>query len=177
MKNLRYQYLLLGSILLVSIVGNANAHDGAINISGTIIDKTCTVSPDSTNFTVTLGNIPSKQLERKGDGSRYEFFSINLEKCGADASGVTVAFNGPKDSQNADLLALSSVEGGASGMGIGIYNQDKSLIPVGSDSVPIALMPNQASVSIGFYARYISDGGDVNTGIANASATFTLTYA
>lgn len=177
MKYLRYNYLILGSALLVSISLNANAHDGTVNISGTITDNTCTVSPDSTDFTVTMGNVASKQFKQAGDGSRYEHFSINLEKCGDVASGVTATFNGAKDSQNTDLLAIPSVTGGASGMGIAIYNQDKSLIPLGKDSMQMALTPNQASVSIGFYARYIADGGEVTTGTANASATFILTYA
>lgn len=176
MKYLR-RSLFLGSALLMSIASNANAHDGTVNISGTITDNTCTVSPDSKDFTVTMGNVASKQFYQAGDGTRYEPFTIHLEKCGGAANGVTVAFSGTKDSRNTDLLAIPSGTGVASGMGIGIYNQDKSLIPVGSDSVQTKLTPNQASVSIVFYARYIADGGAVTAGTANASATFTLTYA
>lgn len=167
----------LGSVILMVMANNVLAHDGVVNISGKITDNTCTVSPDSKNFTVTLGNVASKQFYQAGDGTRYEPFSINLEKCGGAASGVTVAFNGEKDNRNTELLAIQSVIGVASGIGIGIYDKDKNLIPVGTNSPQTKLSPNQASVTISFYARYIADGGEVAAGIANSSATFTLTYA
>lgn len=176
MKNFHLSKFLCCTMLF-SIAPFSLAHDGIVNISGTITDNTCTVSPDSKDFTVKMGNVPSKQFYQAGDGTRYEPFFIHLEKCGGAASGVTVSFSGPKDNRNSDLLAIPSGNGNASGMGIGIYNQDKSLIPIGSNSIQTKLTPNQPSVSISFYARYIADGGVVTTGTANAAATFTLTYA
>lgn len=176
MKNFRCLLFLSGAILL-SNTGFAVGHDGVVNISGAITDNTCTVSPDSTDFTVKLGSVPSKQFYQAGDGTRYEPFTIHLEKCSGTVSGITVSFSGPKDNLNTDLLAIPSGTGIASGIGVGIYNQDKSLIPVGSNSIQTTLTPNQSSVSIYFYARYIADGGVVTPGIANTSATFTLTYS
>lgn len=165
------------SALLSVLSGSGQAHDGTLNITGIITDNTCIVSPDSTNFTVEMGNVASKTFYQPGDGTRYEPFVINLEKCGGAASGVTVSFKGPADSLNSDLLALSGGAGYATGMGIGIYNPDKSLIPMGKESELTKLTPNQAAVKLSFYARYIADGGKVITGTANASATFMLTYA
>lgn len=155
----------------------ASAHDGAVYVTGTITDNTCEVSPDSHNFTVNMGNVASKVFYRAGDGTRYEPFTIHLEKCGGAASGVTVHFEGPTDSHNPDLLALNGGISYASGMGVGIYNQDKSPIPMGKESAQTKLTPYQASVALGFYARYIADGSTVTAGTANASATFVLTYA
>lgn len=166
--------------LLGVLAGSAQAasgHAGTVYVTGTITDNTCTVSPDSTNFTVEMGNVASKTFYNPGDGTRYEPFAINLEKCGGAASGVTVSFKGPSDSLNPDLLALNGGAGYATGMGIGIYNPDKSLIPMGKESEQTKLTPNQPSAKLSFYARYIADGAKVTTGTANASATFMLTYA
>lgn len=165
------------SALLSILAGTAQAHDGTLNITGIITDNTCIVSPDSKNFSVQMGNVASKTFYRPGDGTRYEPFAINLEKCGGAASGVTVSFVGPSDTLNSDLLALNGGAGYATGMGIGIYNPDKSLIPMGKESEQTKLTPNQAAVKLSFYARYIADGAKVITGTANASATFMLTYA
>ncbi|MCP2006222.1 UNVERIFIED_ORG: type 1 fimbria pilin [Buttiauxella agrestis ATCC 33320] len=155
----------------------SEAHDGQVNITGTITDNTCVVSPDSLDFTVVMGNVPAKQFFQTGDGTRYEPFAIYLEKCGGAASGVTVSFQGQLDKLNPDLLALTGGSGYASGMGVGIYNQDKTLIPVGNESEQIRLTADQGAVKMNFYARYIADGAAVAAGMANASATFMLTYA
>lgn len=163
--------------LLVGFAGSVQSHDGQVNITGTITDNTCIVSPDSVDFTVNMGNAASKQFAHPGDGTRYEPFSINLEKCGGAASNVDVSFQGAADSMNTDLLALNGGAGYASGMGVGIYNQDKTMIPMGSESEQTKLTPYQPTVALNFYARYIADGATVTVGTANASATFLLTYA
>ncbi|MBV8044837.1 fimbrial protein [Pluralibacter sp.] len=153
------------------------AHQGTVYITGTITDNTCAVSPDSKNLTVPMGDVSSKQFAQAGDGSRYELFAINLEKCGGAASGVTVHFEGASNGKNPDLLALTGGAGYATGIGVGIYNQDKSLIPMGKESENTPLAPNQATATLNFYARYIADGDSVAAGTANASTTFVLTYA
>ncbi|MDY1038702.1 fimbrial protein [Lelliottia sp. CFBP8978] len=162
--------------LIGCLAGGAWA-SGTVQITGTITGKSCTVSPESSDFTVEMGNVSSKDFARAGDGTRYEPFVINLEKCGGSASGVTVSFQGNQNSLNRDLLALDGGTGYAAGMGVGIYNADKSLIPLGEESGLAKLTPNQMAVKINFYARYIADGAKVSPGNANASATFMLTYA
>lgn len=166
----------IGLWLMLVAVG-AQAHDGRVNITGTINDNTCTLSPDSQNFTVTLGTVSNRQFYQAGDGSAWQAFSINLENCGSTASGVTVSFSGTADALNPDLLALSSSADAAAGVGIGIYNADKTPIALEGLSELQAVLPGEASVHLHFYARYVADGGTVSAGEANASATFILTYA
>ncbi|WP_049291877.1 fimbrial protein [Franconibacter helveticus] len=159
------------------IISAAQAHDGTVYISGKIKDMTCAVSPDSKNFTVDLGSVASKQLNNVGDGSEYRPFVIKLENCGPVVDSLTVHFDGTPDSKNADLLAITSDTASAAGVGIAIYNQDKSIIPLGDESVKFPLTPDQASATLNFYARYIANGDAIVAGTANASATFILTYA
>ncbi|SUG49608.1 fimbrial subunit [Salmonella enterica subsp. arizonae] len=75
-----------------------------------------------------------------------------------------------------DLLALTAGESDASGIGIALYDLNKTLIPLGQKSDVTTLSPGQASAHLQFYARYLADGGVVATGDANASATFILAY-
>ncbi|ADO46911.1 fimbrial protein [[Enterobacter] lignolyticus] len=167
----------LAACVSLAMMAQPQAHQGTVYVTGTITDNTCAVSPDSKNLTVPMGDVSSKQFSRAGDGSRYEPFVINLEKCGGAASGVTVHFAGTSDSRNPALLALTGGAGYAAGVGVGIYNPDKSLIPLGAESGNTPISPNQATVALHFYARYIADGDSVAAGTANASATFVLTYA
>lgn len=164
------------SLLSLSAAYGAG-HDGTVNITGTIVDKTCAVSADSTTLLVKFGNVSSKTFARAGDGTRYEPFTINLEKCGAGASNVTVTFSGNADDHNPDLLALTPDVGVATGMAIALYDREKNLIPLDQPGGGTDLIPNQASVALIFYARYLANGETVSSGPANASATFMLNYA
>ncbi len=70
-------------------------------------------------------------------------FAIDLQNCGSTASGVTVSFSGAADSRNTDLLALTAGESDASGIGIALYDQNKTLIPLGQESDVVTLSPGQ----------------------------------
>jgi type 1 fimbria pilin len=169
----RYAILFLSAFWATS----SFAHDGTIYVTGRIVEKTCVVSADSKNLLVTFGDVSNKTFARAGDGSRYEPFNINLQDCGAGASNVTITFNGHADSNNPSLLTLTPDVGVATGVAIALYDSDKNLIPLGQSGGSTDLMPNQASVALQFYARYLANGDAVSSGPANASATFMLNYA
>lgn len=154
----------------------ALAHDGTMNITGTITDNTCVVSADSQNLTVEMGNVSSKQFYRAGAATRYEPFTIHLERCDAAASRVSITFIGTPNSVNSQLLAVTTQAQSAQGVGIGLYDSDKTLVPVNNLSGGTALTSRQANVTLPFFARYVADGSDVSAGAANATITFTLTY-
>ncbi len=90
MKN---RTLLVGMLLLLSSFA-AQAHDGQVYVSGTIQANTCIVAPQSQAQSVPLGDIPGKQFSAKGSGSQPVAFVIDLQKCGAAASGVDFTFTG-----------------------------------------------------------------------------------
>lgn len=154
----------------------ATAHDGTVNITGSILDNTCSVSSDSKNISVVLGNVDSRQFDTAGAGARYEPFTIHLENCGAAASRLRVTFSGIADAASPQLLAVTAGTGSAQGVGIGIYDTSKTLIPLNTAGEDTPLTANQSSVSLPFFARYVADGQTVTTGPANATTTFSLAY-
>lgn len=153
------------------------AHDGTVYITGVIKNKTCIVSPDSENLVVHMSDITVQQLAEQRNNTPYEKFSINLEQCGAGLKNISVHFEGAANQGNPDLLALTGGPGYASGVGVGIYNPDKTLIPLNNESQLFSLTNSQTTITLDLYARYLADGGTVSAGTANASATFILTYA
>lgn len=155
--------ILYGIGMLLAASG-VQAHDGRVYVSGTITDNTCSLSPGSENINVAMGAVSQRQFYRAGDGSAWQPFAIDLQNCGSTASGVTVSFSGAADSRNTDLLALTAGESDASGIGIALYDQNKTLIPLGQESDVVTLSPGQASAHLQFYARYLADGGAVRPG-------------
>ncbi|EPR9731789.1 fimbrial protein [Enterobacter bugandensis] len=153
------------------------AHDGTIYITGVIHKKTCSIAPDSQNLTVTMDSVQSKYFTQSGMGADYHPFAINVENCAGTEGSVSITFDGTPDTANPDLLTLIGGEGYATGIGVGIYNQDKSLISMGSKSQKTMIIPNQSDATLQFYARYVATANKVTTGTANATTTFILNYA
>ena len=155
----------------------AFAHDGQVNITGSIQSNTCIVDTGSQNMTVDMGNVSSKQFYRAGDTGAAQSFVIKLVKCGDAASGVSVTFNGQVDSRDSRLLALDSSESAASGMGIAILDLDRKIVPLNDQSKKYPLTPGAMSVDLNFFAEFMANGDKVKAGDANATATFVLNYA
>lgn len=161
---------------LLLAVNGALAHDGRVYVTGTITDNTCTLSPDSENIQVDMGTVSNRQFYQAGAGAEWQPFSITLQNCGSTASGVTVSFSGTSDSQSGDLFALDSGANAASGIGIALYDKNKQQVVPGAQSDVLALTAGAASERLQFYARYVADGAPVAPGVADASATFVLSY-
>ncbi|MGY5369351.1 fimbrial protein [Enterobacter oligotrophicus] len=153
------------------------AHDGTIYITGVIHKKTCSISPDSQTLTVTMDNVQSTYFTRPGMGADYHPFTLSVENCAGTEGSVSITFDGTPDTVNPDLLTLIGGEGYATGIGVGIYNQDKTLIAIGSHSQETLIIPNQSDATLHFYARYVATASTVTTGTANATTTFILNYA
>ena len=100
---------------------------------------------------------------------------IDLQKCGAAASGVDFTFTGAADRADPQLLALDGAEA-ASGIGIELQSADHSRLPLNKASATFPIDPTLADNTFLFYARYLSTAGSVTSGAANATATFTLTW-
>ncbi|ECG8590418.1 fimbrial protein [Salmonella enterica subsp. salamae] len=157
------------------ICATASAHDGNVNISGSIQDNTCTVATDSQALQVPLGNIPSKQFTSKGVGSQPAVFVIDLQKCGTAAAGVSFTFTGAVDTDDNGLLALDG-SNHAGGIGVEIQDADHVRLPLNQTTPVYTVDPNQADNKFTFYARYLATADSVTSGDASASATFSLTW-
>lgn len=171
-KNLIAAALLAGS----AFVGVANAADGTINFTGRITDAACTVSAGTANQTVSLGTVNSSAFGAIGATAAPTTFDIVLTSCPVSATSATIKFDGPANAANSNLLALTSVAGVATGVGIGLYERNaNTLIPVGSASASQALSTS-ADTTFEYVAKYVATNAAVTVGPANAVSNFTVVY-
>lgn len=167
------------TILLLSLSGlscSALAHDGTVSITGTIQGNTCTVTTDTANQQVILGDIAAKQFTAAGSASQPVAFTIGLENCGSAASAVSLTFTGEADTTNSALLALTSQAGSAAGVGVAILDSQRTLVPLNSASRQYTLDPQQTSQNLTFYGEMVATSSPVTAGSVDATTTFSLTY-
>lgn len=167
------------TILLLSLSGlscSALAHDGTVNITGTIQRNTCTVTTDTANQLVTLGDIRTKAFTASGSASQPVAFTIGLENCGSAASAVSLTFTGEADTTNSALLSLTSQVGSATGVGVAILDSQRTLVPLNSASRQYTIDPQQTIQSLTFYGEMVATSSTVTAGSVDATATFSLTY-
>lgn len=156
-----------------AFVGVANAIDGTINFTGVISADACTVNVSGGTAPIDMGTISSAALATVGDSASRGQLQIVLSACSAAATSAAVKFDGQSDSADNTLLALTT--GGASGVAIGLYEEDGTTkIPLGSASVSKPLS-STANTELNFVAKYVSTG-PVTVGAANAVTQFTVDY-
>ncbi|KAB8312629.1 adhesin [Erwinia endophytica] len=165
-------FMILASMSLSSAFADGTLGEVNIRLSGTIVALECEVEPGDVDKTVVLGSWAPKQFKKPGDHTAYVPFTIHLTGC--TANGVTVSFDGKKDSHDNNLLALSD-DSSAAGVGIQIMDSSQKLIPVGEDS-PQVLVDDNGDATLSFYASYVATDNTVSPGTANADTEFVLTY-
>ena len=153
----------------------ANQGGGVIKFTGAIIDAPCSISPDSVDQTVDMGQVANSLLEQQGEGALRPF-EIKLESCAADtAKKVTVAFNGIADDTAKSLLALN---GTAKGAAIAIVNQfDGSKVTLGMPTSAAEVMAGENTLKFG--AKLVSNlakGEKATPGEYSATADFVMSY-
>ncbi|MGV0243246.1 fimbrial protein (plasmid) [Klebsiella aerogenes] len=159
---------------MLLITDTASASDGEVNISGKITANTCTVA--TSDLTVDMGKFDRRDFEegRNASGIPAIPFVIALKDCNGIASGVQVGFFGNPDTYQPDIYALD--EGGATGIGLKLLDNDKAKIPVNTWSKFYPLDGDSADIALRFYALYTADGSEVQAGQANTTVTFRLNY-
>ncbi|MCP1205607.1 type 1 fimbrial protein [Pantoea sp. B550] len=162
------------ALIAILFSGSAlSASEVTVNINGNISSNTCEVDTASSKLTVQMGMIATNTFSQTGAASPSVPFDIKLVDCGADASSVSVTFTGTGDSTNGDLVAVAS--GGATGLGIALYDYQGKQIAVNKASNAVTLNAN-ADNTLNFSAAYVSTAPNVTAGAADGSATFSLTY-
>lgn len=179
LNKLLFKNLYLITSLIISscslVAYQSSAHDVTVNITGTVTNTTCTVSPDSKDKIVDLGKVPANSLYRSGTSSSPVSFTINLENCGDVANGVVISFSGIPDSNMPDLLKLSP-ESSASGIAIELLDDSKELISIGGGSRQYNISSGQQTASLKFYAKMVANGEKIQTGPVISSVTFKTSY-
>lgn len=170
---------LTGAVLLL-ITGATEATTCVNNVCnlevfGTVTATSCDVDNASEHQTVDLGNVIIGAFKNTGDVSNPKAFHIKLAECSSNIGGGSITFQGTADTNNSDLLKLTSGTGAATGVGVQILD--------GASRTPIAL--GQATAThpltegdneLVYLLRYKSTLVPVTPGTANAVMYFDLSY-
>jgi len=151
----------------------ADQGSGTITFTGSIIDAPCSISPESSNQTVNLGQVSSALLSNAGSSTPRNF-SIALEKCDtATKKSVSVTFGGAKDSVNDKLLGIT---GTAKGAGVVLTDGSGTQLALGVPSSPRTLLVGDNKLAFSAYLQGNSATGSVTPGEFTSVANFTLAY-
>ncbi|MBW1250807.1 fimbrial protein [Pseudomonas tolaasii] len=155
----------------------ANAADGTINFTGTVLATACTVNAaSSTTQNVPMGNVAPSAFRAAGDTTLGGPISIVLSSCPAAVTSAVIKFDGTANATNSSLLALTNTSGVATGLGIGIYESNgTTMIPVGTSSASKTLSTT-APTTFSFVTKYVATAATVTNGPANAVSNFTVSY-
>lgn len=167
--------LSLAALIITPFVAMPSiAHDVTVNITGTVTNTTCSVSPSSINKTVDIGSFNAMAFAHPGESTEPKQFTIDLQNCGAVANGMNISFSGTTDDNNPELLKLSP-ESSAGGIAIELMDSAQKIIPIGS-SLAYPITAGAANVSLVFYASMVANGEEVKTGHVISSVTFDTSY-
>ena len=155
---------------------NSNVELGRVNIelSGIVTTATCGVLSSEQDKYIQLGSVASKDLPNIGSQSKPTPIHFEMSNCPPNGS-VTITFEGPRNTENAELLALDALANKAENIAIEIRDQDKKRLPLGKKSEAFSTDIN-GNVSALFYANYIVTKAQALAGIANANAQFSIQY-
>lgn len=172
------------AVAMASAMGMGAAHaatnaaadqgHGTVTFTGSIIDSPCSITPDTVDQVVPMGEIASKALEG-GQQTSPQFFNIKLQDCDVSSlkdKTVTATFTGTESAAQKGFLALTGTAKGAS---IGITSQDGDIINLGDPS-PVIKVSDGANI-LHFAAFLKGDGASsVVPGDFNSVAKFVLAY-
>ena len=135
---------------------------GTINFTGEITDQACTVDGSSKNLTVDLGKVAG-----------LKDFTIKLIDCPVDTT-VAVRFGGTRDASDRDILAIDQVSGGATNVGIALFEKVAvSQIRLYDDSQDVQITGTE--INLDYVARYKATDA-ATPGPANGSAVYSIQY-
>lgn len=166
-----------GSASAVSAEAVKDQGHGKVTFKGSIISAPCSISPDSVDQTVPLGEVSNMALV-DGGKSTPRTFDVKLENCNvADIKqGVQLTFTGASASFDKTGKTLGIVGTGA-GAGVQITNGGGNILTLGQPT-PFQKIQHGDDTLL-FSAYLIGNGGDVSTitsGDFSAVADFTLNY-
>lgn len=165
-----------------SMMANAAVKDqghGTVTFKGAIIDAPCSITPETVDQTVNLGQVSNVAL-KDGGQSTPKNFQIKLENCELTSAtpgknnAVTITFTGAASAGDAKLLGIT---GTAKGAGIAITDGSGKLIELGAASNAQALGNGNNTLSFSAYLQGSKASGAVVTpGEFQSVADFTLAY-
>ncbi len=172
--------LIIGAPTLASAaeIGDSTAtvSGGTVNFVGQVVDAACSVSADSIDQTVTLGQVRAVKLTAAGMvANQKEDFSIKLEDCDTSVSqNAAVIFNGQEDASLDNTLANTAGAGAATNVALQLYGPDGEALNIGETSSTVTLINGENVIPLS--VDYIATG-EATSGNVAATATFSMVYS
>lgn len=166
----------------VTSVAHAAVKDqghGTVTFKGAIIDAPCSITPETVDQTVNLGQVSNVAL-KDGGQSTPKNFQIKLENCELTEKDpgknntVSIKFTGASSADDANLLGIT---GTAKGAGIAITDGSGKLVELGKASSAQTLGNGNNTLNFSAYLQGSKASNAVITpGDFQSVADFTLAY-
>ncbi|MEO3990140.1 fimbrial protein BcfA [Pseudocitrobacter cyperus] len=165
-----------GGTSITALADTATVSGGTVNFVGQVVDAACSVSADSVDQTVTLGQVRSTKLTAAGmTANQKEDFTIKLEDCDISTTqNAAVIFNGQEDPSQTGALANTAGAGSATNVALQLYGPDGQTLNVGDTSSAITLIQGENTIPLS--VDYIATG-TATAGNVAATATFSMVYS
>ncbi|EKF61903.1 fimbria A protein [Serratia plymuthica A30] len=173
--------LALGATSMMAQADIKNQGRGTVTFKGAIIDAPCSITPETVDQTVNLGQVSNVAL-KDGGKSTPKNFQIKLENCDLNSkdkdpgknNAVSITFSGAASSSDSDLLGITGVAKGAS---IAITDGSGEVIKLGQATKAQTLQNGNNTLSFAAYLQGSKASGAVVTpGEFQSVADFTLAY-
>ncbi|MBH3007151.1 fimbrial protein [Serratia ureilytica] len=168
--------IMLTAVLAFGVSSLAHAADqghGKVTFTGSIIDAPCSISPETVDQTVDMGQVSNVALKNGGKSAPRQF-DIKLEQCdNSTLKTVTTTFEGKASAANKDLLGIV---GTASGASIAITDTASNPIKLGTATAPQNLGAGTNTLRFAAYLQGDGASSAVVPGDFTAVADFKLAY-
>jgi major type 1 subunit fimbrin (pilin) len=173
----------LGAVLAVAgFAPTAQAADGTINITGSVVAQTCKVEGSSfgtqATKTVPLAPVLATDLASVGSTAKKTPFSLSVTSCSPSLTSVQAYFSGANINASTGNLNVTGA-GAATNVQIQLLNASDAVMPLNGatasaqNSQVVALSGGAATLN--YAAQYVATGA-ATAGSANTSVQFTLNY-
>ncbi len=160
----------------MSSLAHADQGHGKVTFTGSIIDSPCSITPESIDQTVELGQISNAALKDSGQ-STPKNFDITLEDCSFGTpvakNKVQVTFTGMESLAGNGLLGIT---GNAKGASIAIIQADGAVIELGKPTNARTLQDGNNTLSFAAYMQGDGATATITEGDFQAVTDFTLAY-
>ena len=170
---------LLAAAVILGMSSVAHAADqghGKITFTGNIIDAPCSISSDSVDQTIELGQISNAKL-KDGGHSTAKNFEIKLEDCsfGTEAAKnkVQVTLSGMESVAGNGLLGMSGTAKGAS---LAITQANGEIIKLGKPTTEQSLQSGKNTLNFATYVQGDGASAVITEGDFTAVTDFTVAY-
>lgn len=171
------KWILIFSCIFTLTANAAIVGQTTINITGSILPSSCTISTGKSNLDVYMGTFANNTLTAVGQVlTPKKSFDVSLTGCNDGIIGTVMTFSGTADNDEPTLLALSSpdADGTAKGLAIRLSDNADNVIDINKAMALQPLVPGDNTIT--FNLAYQVTKVPVAAGDANAVLYLDLTY-